>query len=188
MKFLIAGLGNIGDRYHHTRHNIGFDVLDTWAHDDEFQFTEKKRAFVARHRYHGKSLVLIKPTTFMNLSGKAVSYWMQQEKIPLENLLVVIDDLALPTGKIRLKASGSTGGHNGLRHITETLGTSSYARLRFGVGNDFPKGRQADYVLSPWEEQEYDWVKKQKNTAIEVIKSFVGIGIQHAMNQFNNKT
>ncbi len=188
VKYLIAGLGNIGFEYSNTRHNIGFDILDHWASVENIKFEEEKRAFVGRHRYKGKPVILIKPTTFMNLSGKAINYWMQKEKIPIENLLIIVDDIALPVGKLRLKASGSNGGHNGLGSINNILGRSDYVRLRFGIGNDFSTGKQSDYVLSPWENDEIPLIKEKTETSVDIIKSFISIGVQRTMNYYNNKT
>ena len=153
-KYLIAGLGNIGEEYADTRHNIGFNILDALAGASNISFSPERYASTARLRVKNKELVLIKPTTFMNLSGKAINYWLQHEKIPLENLLVIVDELALPFGSIRLKTKGSDGGHNGLKNIQQTLGTTSYSRLRFGIGNDYPKGQQVNFVLSPFSPEE----------------------------------
>lgn len=154
MKYLIAGLGNIGAEYENTRHNIGFMVLDAFAKESGTIFNSDRLASVAMMKHRGHQLILIKPTTFMNLSGKAVSYWMRQEKIPLENVLVLVDDLALPFGAIRIRGNGSEAGHNGLRNISDILGTQNYARLRFGIGNDYPKGKQVDFVLGKWSDEE----------------------------------
>jgi PTH1 family peptidyl-tRNA hydrolase len=185
MKFLIAGLGNIGDEYRDTRHNIGFLILDELAARLEVKFDTGRHAFVAEGKYKGKSLLLVKPTTYMNLSGKAVSYWLQDSKTPMENLLVVTDDLALPYGKIRIKGKGSDGGHNGLKHINETFGHTNYARLRFGIGDNFSKGRQVDYVLSPWNTEEQKDLKQRIDQAAEAVLSFAGIGLERTMNIFN---
>ena len=185
MKFLIAGLGNIGDDYIHTRHNIGFDILDALADTASSTFELERHAFVTEFKYKGKNFSLIKPTAYVNLSGKAVKYWLQKLKLTPDKLLVVTDDLALPFGKLRLKAQGSHGGHNGLQSIDEHLGTNQYARLRFGIGNDFPKGYQAGYVLSQWEEKEFMALPEKINQAIEIIKSFGTLGIERTMNQYN---
>lgn len=186
-KFLIAGLGNIGDEYYNTRHNIGFKVLDTLARDLELSFKTERLASVTQFKHKGNIVVMIKPSTYMNLSGKAVNYWMQAEKIPLENVLVITDDIALPLGTLRLKGKGSDGGHNGLKNIQEVLNTVNYARLRFGVGNEFSKGKQVDYVLGEWSDEERLLLEPRLKTAGEIVKSFVAIGIQYTMTNFNNK-
>ena len=185
MKYLIAGLGNIGDDYAGTRHNIGFSVLDALV--GENKFTQDRHAFVSQIKFKGRILVLVKPTTFMNLSGKAVQYWLQAEKIAQENLLVITDDLALPFGTIRIKAKGSDGGHNGLKHIQEILGTGEYARLRFGVGNEFAKGRQSDYVLGKWDDEERKKLPERVEKCCEAIKAFTTIGIGLTMTNYNGK-
>jgi PTH1 family peptidyl-tRNA hydrolase len=187
MKFLIAGLGNIGAEYANTRHNIGFEILDALASASGIFFDQQRHAFVTELRHKGRTYLLIKPTTYMNLSGKAVHYWMQEEKIPIERTLVITDDLALPFGKIRIKGKGSDGGHNGLKHIQATLGTPVYPRLRFGVGDNFPKGRQVDYVLGQWTAEEQQALTERVNLAVEAVLSFGAIGIQRTMNAFNNK-
>ena len=187
MKYLIAGLGNIGEEYRDTRHNIGFMVLDALAKASNIVFSDKRYGAVANMSLKGRQLVLLKPSTYMNLSGNAVRYWMQQEKIPLENLLVVVDDLALPFGTIRLKGKGSDAGHNGLKHIATTLGTQNYARLRFGIGNDFPRGGQIDYVLGHFSEDDMHTMPERLETAGEAVKAFCLAGLNNAMNQFNNK-
>lgn len=187
MKYLIAGLGNIGDEYQNTRHNIGFKVLDELAGSSNLVFKQEKLAFVAEFKHKARTFILIKPTTYMNLSGKAVAYWMQAEKIQINKLLVVTDDIALPFGKIRIKGKGSDGGHNGLKSINEALSTNHYARLRFGVGDDFPKGRQAEYVLSEWNTEERQLLDERIALAVEAIKSFGSIGLTYTMNEFNNK-
>ena len=187
MKYLIACLGNIGVEYDDTRHNIGFKVADYLNEDLKGTFTTSRLAQVSELRYKGRTMVVIKPTTYMNLSGKAVKYWMQQEKIALENVLVVVDDLALPFGTLRLKAKGSDAGHNGLKHIAETLGTQNYARLRFGIGNDFPRGHQVDYVLGNFTEEEMKTMDERLETAGNIVKSFCLAGINITMNQFNKK-
>jgi PTH1 family peptidyl-tRNA hydrolase len=173
MKYLIAGLGNIGDEYADTRHNIGFNVLDALARLSGVSFQSGRYAGVARIRIKNKSLVLIKPSTYMNLSGKAVRYWLETEKIPLENLLVVVDDIALPPGVLRLKLKGGDGGHNGLSSIIETLETEEFARLRVGIGNDFAKGYQTEYVLSKWTSAEEEIMIPKLSEAVEMIKAFV---------------
>lgn len=187
MKFLIVGLGNIGSEYAHTRHNIGFDTLDAFAQASNVVFTDKRYGAVAEVKLKGHQLILLKPSTYMNLSGNAVRYWMQQEKIPVEQLLVVVDDLALPFGALRLKPKGSDAGHNGLKNIQQLIGTQAYPRLRFGIGNDFPQGGQVDFVLGkiPLELQK---LKEERIlVACEIIKSFCLAGIQNTMNAFNNK-
>lgn len=186
-KFLIAGLGNIGDEYANTRHNIGFTVVDAFAKTSSVNFSVDRLASVAELKFKGKIFVLIKPSTFMNLSGKAVNYWMLQEKISIENLLVITDDLALPFGALRMKGKGSDGGHNGLTSIIEHLGTNEFPRLRFGVGNEFSKGKQVDHVLGQWSKEESTALQPRIEMAIEMIKSFGAIGIQRTMTSFNNK-
>jgi PTH1 family peptidyl-tRNA hydrolase len=187
MKYLIVGLGNIGPEYENTRHNIGFTVLDAFAKASGAFFSSGRYAFVAETKYRGRTLVLIKPSTYMNLSGKAVSYWVQQENIPLENVLIVVDDLSLPFGVIRMRQSGSEAGHNGLKSITECLETQDYARLRFGIGNNFPKGRQADYVLGKWSFDELKKIQERTAVTTEALYSFVTDGVQRTMNTFNGK-
>ncbi len=187
MKYLIVGLGNIGSEYVNTRHNIGFQVLDALAKEKEISFSDARRAFKAELKHRGRTLILIKPTTYMNLSGKAVNYWMQKEKIPLENLLIITDDLALPFGKIRIRAKGSDAGHNGLKSINEMLGTNAYARLRFGIGNDFLQGQQIDYVLGKWTDEEKNTLPERIQKSIDAILDFPVIGIQQVMNRHNNK-
>lgn len=187
MKFLIVGLGNPGSEYAETRHNIGFKVLDELASDLGTSFSLDKAAFRAEAKFKGRQLVLIKPITYMNLSGKAVNYWLQTEKIPISNLLVVTDDIALPFGTLRMKGKGSDGGHNGLKDIQALLKTQEYARLRFGVGADFNKGRQADYVLGTWKNEEVLALPERQLTAVAAIKSFVSDGLAMAMTNWNNK-
>jgi PTH1 family peptidyl-tRNA hydrolase len=187
MKYLIVGLGNPGEKYADTRHNIGFRVLEAFAKEQNASFAPAKLADLAEVKFKGRTLLLIKPTTFMNLSGKAVNYWLQQEKIPRENLLVVTDDIALPFGKLRMKGKGSDGGHNGLKDIQAVLNTVEYVRLRFGVGNDFHPGRQSDYVLGEWSEEERETLNERIAIATEFIKSFCTIGLQLTMTNWNNK-
>jgi peptidyl-tRNA hydrolase, PTH1 family len=187
MKYLIAGLGNPGEKYDNTRHNIGFKTLDALAKASNVVFEPDKLADVCEVKHKGRTLVLVKPTTFMNLSGKAVNYWMQKEKIPADNILVITDDLALPVGKIRLKPRGSDGGHNGLKDIQAVLATDVYPRLRFGIGSNFHKGQQADYVLGQWTENEMIILPKRLDLAVEAILSFAAIGLDRTMNVFNNK-
>ncbi|MFL5752974.1 MAG: aminoacyl-tRNA hydrolase [Bacteroidia bacterium] len=186
-KFLIVGLGNIGEEYAGTRHNIGFEVVDQIAKDAEVKFSSDRLADVCHLKLKGKQLLLIKPTTYMNLSGKAVNYWMQAEKIPVENILVIVDELALPFGKIRLGPKGSDGGHNGLKSIQETLSTTNYPRLRFGIGNEFGKGYQVNYVLGKWGEEELKTLNERVKIAADAVKAFTFIGLDRAMNSFNTK-
>ena len=187
MKYLIVGLGNIGAEYHETRHNIGFMVLDALAKASNIVFKDGRYGATVTLSLKGKQLILLKPSTYMNLSGNAVRYWMQQEKIPLENVLIVVDDLALPFGSLRLKGKGSDAGHNGLKHIAATLGTQNYARLRFGIGNEFPKGGQIDYVLGKFNDDDMKLMPERHDSAAEIIKSFCLAGLNITMNQFNNK-
>nr|NQU89074.1 aminoacyl-tRNA hydrolase [Bacteroidota bacterium] len=186
MKYLIAGLGNIGDDYANTRHNIGFIVADALAWDLKSDFSIERHAYVSKARLKGRQLTIIKPTTYMNLSGKAIRYWMEKEKIPLENLLVVFDEIALDTGVLRMRSKGSGGTHNGTNHIIETIGTTDFARLRVGIGKDFARGFQVDYVLGKWAKQEEKIMLEKIPLAVEMIKSFVLSGPQHAMNQYNS--
>lgn len=186
-KFLIVGLGNVGEEYENTRHNIGFTIIDTLAKENNLKFTVDRLAAVAEYKFKGKTLILVKPSTYMNLSGKAVNYWLQAEKISKENLLVLTDDLALPFGSVRMKGKGSDGGHNGLKNIQETLNTSEYARLRFGVGNEFSKGKQVDYVLGKWDIEEEKNIGPRIKLALEMIQGFATIGLQRTMSAYNNK-
>ncbi len=186
MKYLIVGLGNIGPDYENTRHNIGFMILDALAKASNVVFEDKRYGFTAEMRLKNKHLVLLKPSTFMNLSGNAIRYWMQKEKIEKENLLVVVDDLALPFGTLRLKSKGSDAGHNGLKHIQGLIG-QNYPRLRFGIGNDFPRGAQIDFVLDEFSNEEKQNLTERIDSSVEIIKSFCLSGINNAMNQFNNK-
>ena len=187
MKFLIVGLGNIGDEYAHTRHNIGFDVVNAFVQKHEASFRIDRLAYVADVRWKGKNFVCICPTTYMNLSGKAVKYWMDKEKISIGNVLVIVDDLALPLNKLRLRPSGSDAGHNGLKSLQEVLGTMEYPKLRFGIGNDYPKGHQSDFVLGKWRNTEEPLVKLKINKSVEAIETFAVQGIATAMNQVNNQ-
>ena len=187
MKYLITGLGNIGEEYRNTRHNIGFTVLDALAKASNIVFTDGRYGATASMSVKGRQLLLLKPSTYMNLSGNAVRYWMQQEKIPLENVLIVVDDLALPFGTLRLKGKGSDAGHNGLKHIAATLGTQNYARLRFGIGNDFPRGGQIDFVLGHFSEEDTRLMPERLEMAGEIVKSFCLAGLNITMNQYNNK-
>ncbi|MBK9379767.1 MAG: aminoacyl-tRNA hydrolase [Chitinophagaceae bacterium] len=187
MKFLIVGLGNIGDEYAHTRHNIGFDVVNAFVQKHGGSFRVDRLAYVADIKWKRKTFICVCPTTYMNLSGKAVKYWMDKEKVLLENTLVVVDDLALPLSKIRVKPGGSDAGHNGLKSLQEVLGTRDYPKLRFGIGSDYPKGHQSDFVLGKWKKQEEPLVKLKIQQAVEVIEVFAAQGIATAMNQVNNK-
>jgi PTH1 family peptidyl-tRNA hydrolase len=187
MKYLIVGLGNIGREYEYTRHNIGFRVLDALARASNTVFADRRYGFVAELKIKGRTLILLKPSTYMNLSGNAVRYWLNQEKIPIENLLVVADDLALPFGTLRLKGKGSNAGHNGLGNIQSVLNTQEYARLKFGIGSDFPRGRQVDYVLDNFTDEEEAALSGKLDTCGDIVKSFCLAGIQNTMNQYNNK-
>ena len=186
-KFLIAGLGNIGAEYVNTRHNIGFKVLDKLAQQEGLDFATAKLGSVAEYKLKGRTLILLKPNTYMNLSGKAVKYWLDQEKIPIENLLVVTDDLNIAFGTIRIKAKGSDGGHNGLKSLQQVLNTTEYARFRFGISDDFKKGRQVDYVLGEWSEEEKIKLPERLETSAEAIRSFALSGLANTMNTFNGK-
>ncbi len=187
MKYLIVGLGNIGKEYEHTRHNIGFEVVDYIANKFDKQFELSRLAYTTNVRYAGKSILLIKPTTYVNLSGKAVKYWLSVEKIPLSNLLIIVDDIAFPFGTIRLKPKGSNGGHNGLADIEKSLGTSQYARIRFGIGNNFPFGKQVEYVLGKWTNEEEMELPTLIEYAGNMALDFVKIGLQNTMNKYNKK-
>lgn len=185
VKYLIIGLGNIGAEYAHSRHNIGFDVIDRWAKRESIEFDSGRLAFVGKGRYRSKSITLIKPTTYMNLSGKALTHWMNKEKVPAERILVITDDLALPLAKTRLKGKGSHGGHNGLKDIIAQLGHDKFPRLRFGVGDDFPRGRQVEHVLGQWKAEEQIEVDLGIDKCLEIIDSFLIQGLERSMNQFN---
>ncbi|AXG75227.1 aminoacyl-tRNA hydrolase [Flavobacterium arcticum] len=186
-KFLIAGLGNIGADYVNTRHNIGFKVLDKLAQQEGLDFATAKLGAVAEYKIKGRTLILLKPNTYMNLSGKAVKYWLEKENIPIENLLVVTDDLNIAFGSIRIKAKGSDGGHNGLKSIQQLLNTNQYPRFRFGISDEFKKGKQVDYVLGEWDEEEKTKLPERLETATEAIKSFALAGLANTMNSFNGK-
>jgi len=186
-KFLIVGLGNIGPKYSNTRHNIGFKVLDALAKEESLSFETEKLGDLTTYKYKGRTAFLLKPNTYMNLSGKAVRYWLTKEKIPVENLLVITDDINLPFGTIRLKAKGSAGGHNGLKDVEAQLGTSKYNRFRFGVGAAFSKGRQVDYVLGEWSGEEEIAMSERLDKGIALIKSFISAGLANTMNTFNGK-
>ena len=185
-KYLIAGLGNIGAEYAGTRHNIGFDVVDALAARHQQAFQVDRLAEMVEIKWHGHILICIKPTTFMNLSGRAVKYWMDKEKIAMDHILVVLDDLALPLNKLRLRPGGSDAGHNGLTSIQESLGTGVYPKLRFGIGNSFPRGRQVEFVLGKWGAAELPLVRMKIEKSVEVIESFATIGIERTMSQYNN--
>ena len=185
-KYLLVGLGNLGSEYQHTRHNVGFDVADAFAVKHETAFVNDRLAAVARFRLKNKQVVCIKPSTYMNLSGKAVKYWLQKEEVDLAQLMVIVDEVALPLNKIRIRPGGSSAGHNGLRSIEEALETIQYPRLRFGIGNTYPKGMQVEYVLGHWNSEELPLVKMKINKCIDVLETFVLAGIHTAMNQYNN--
>jgi PTH1 family peptidyl-tRNA hydrolase len=187
MKFLLIGLGNIGNEYAHTRHNIGFDVVNAFVQKHGGSFRSDRLAYVADIKWKGKIFICICPTTYMNLSGKAVKYWVDKEKIALENTLTIVDDLALPLSRMRLRADGSDAGHNGLRSMQELLGTTAYPRLRFGIGNDYPKGMQADFVLGKWKKEEEPLVLHKIGKSVETIETFATRGITAAMNEINHK-
>lgn len=187
MKYLVVGLGNIGAEYADTRHNIGFRVLDALAEASNISFTTGRYGAVATLKHRGRTILLLKPSTYMNLSGKAVRYWLDQERIPRENLLVISDDVALPFGTFRMRKGGSEGGHNGLKNITEMLGDNQYARLRFGVGGDFPRGHQVDYVLGKFTDDEEKSIGDRLKLFGDAILSFVSVGADRTMNSFNGK-
>lgn len=187
MKYLIVGLGNIGPEYRNTRHNIGFKVLDAFAEVSNISFSTQRYGDIAQVRVKNNVLVLLKPSTYLNLSGEAVRYWMNKENIPLENVLVIVDDIALPFGAIRIKGKGSDGGHNGLKNIAAMIGTQNYARIRFGLGNDFPKGAQIDYVLGNFTEEQEKLMPERLKIAIDAIKAFCLSGLTFAMNNYSNK-
>ena len=187
MKYLIIGLGNPGAEYSTTRHNIGFKVLDKLAGLSNISFSTDRLADVAEVKFKGRKLVLVKPNTFMNLSGKAVHYWMQQTKVDIENILVVTDDISLPFGIVRMRKKGSDGGHNGLKDIQNVLGGSNYPRLRFGVGNEFPRGKQAEYVLGNFTDEDYTTMDDRTDLAVKMIQAFSTMGIGRTMSDFNGK-
>lgn len=186
MKYLIVGLGNIGPEYELTRHNVGFLTVDRLADKEGVTWSSNRLAFTTEFKFKGRHIFMIKPTTYMNLSGKAMNYWMKEINIPKENVLVIVDDVALPYGSLRLRGKGSSAGHNGLKNIEELTGGQNYARLRFGIGDDFPKGRQVDYVLGRWSQAEIEELPIFMDKAIEMIKSFCTIGINMTMTQFND--
>tara|TARA_B110000879_G_C11182609_1_gene519277 strand:- start:3492 stop:4100 length:609 start_codon:yes stop_codon:yes gene_type:complete len=185
MKFLIVGLGNIGPEYNNTRHNIGFDVLDQWVKEHNAAWDTGRLANVAKFKFRGKQIIAIKPTTFMNLSGKAVKHWMSAERIQPKNLLVITDDIAIDVGKLRIRGKGSPGGHNGLKDIQAELGSDTYDRIRFGAGGDFPRGRQIEHVLGQWDKNEEIEVVLQKDRACKAIESWIIKGLNGAMNEFS---
>lgn len=187
MKYLIVGLGNMGAEYDNTRHNIGFEVVDALAKEFEVSFKDDTLGDLAEFKHKGRTFILLKPSTYMNLSGKAVRYWLQKKKVQKENLLVILDDLNLPFGKQRLRAKGSDGGHNGLKNIDQLNGGNNYARLRIGIGDEFSKGKQINYVLGKWTEAENTALPEILKTATETVKGFGTIGVARAMNQFNKK-
>ena len=187
MKYLIIGLGNPGAEYENTRHNIGFKVLDKLAGLSNISFSTERLADVAEVKFKGRKLVLVKPNTFMNLSGKAVKYWMQQTKVDVENILVITDDISLPFGIVRMRKKGSDGGHNGLKDIQAQLLTAAYPRLRFGVGNDFPRGKQAEYVLGNFTNEDYETMEVRTDLAVKMIQAFTTMGIGRTMSDFNGK-
>ncbi|MCF8405751.1 MAG: aminoacyl-tRNA hydrolase [Bacteroidales bacterium] len=187
MKYLIVGLGNIGPEYANTRHNVGFKIADAIAEDAQTPFATGRYGDMAKIKYRSRTLLVIKPSTYMNLSGNAIKYWLNKESIPLEHLLVIVDDLALPLGELRLRAKGGDGGHNGLISIFEQLGTPNYARLRVGIGDEFSKGHQVNYVLGEWLPEEYKIVEDRFAFAVKIVKSFCTIGISRTMNTFNTR-
>lgn len=186
-KWLIVGLGNIGGEYTHTRHNIGFDVVDVFVQQHNTLFVSNRLADTATVRWKGKTFICIKPNTYMNLSGKAVAYWMQKEKIDIQNILVIVDDLALPLSTLRLRPTGSDAGHNGLKSIQEHLQTQQYPKLRFGIGNNFPKGRQVEFVLGKWTATEILIIQEKIKACVSIIESVAAIGIEKTMNIYNNQ-
>lgn len=187
MKYLIVGLGNTGNEYDGTRHNVGFRVVDALAEAQGATFQDKRYGFVCKTRVKNAELLLLKPSTYMNLSGNAVRYWMQQEKIPVENVLIIVDDLSLPVGAIRMKQNGSDAGHNGLKHIAQMLSTQNYNRLKFGIGNDFPRGGQVDFVLGKFSPEDNKAINEKVPVACDAIKAFALSGMQFAMCHYNNK-
>lgn len=188
MKYLIVGLGNIGEEYSDTRHNIGFTILDAFAADAGVCFSDRRYGSVSASKYKGRTFVLLKPSTYMNLSGNAVDFWLKKEKIGVENLLVIVDDIALPLGNIRMKPKGSDGGHNGLAHINRILGTSEYTRIRVGIGNGFRRGSQVNYVLGTWSPEEKKFLDERIRIVIEMVKSFGTVGTELTMTAFNRSS
>jgi len=187
MKYLIVGLGNIGPEYYHTRHNVGFRILDALAETAKIEFKDGRYGAIAEYKFKGRQFILVKPSTYMNLSGKAVNYWLQKENIPIENMMILVDDLALPFGTLRLRPKGSDAGHNGLKHINETLGHQNYIRLRFGIGAEYSKGKQIDYVLGKWSEEELEKLPELYKICINMIKGISTIGVQRTMTAYNTK-
>lgn len=187
MKYLITGLGNIGEKYENTRHNIGFKILDALAEASNISFSDKRYGFLSQLRHKGRTFILLKPTTYVNLSGRAVNYWLKKEKIPLERILVVVDDVSIPFGSLRIRPKGGDAGHNGLANISQVLGTNDYPRLRFGIGGDFPKGAQVNYVLSEWTPEEEEKLPGLIDHATEMIKAFGTIGPELTMTRYNIK-
>lgn len=187
MKYLIAGLGNMGADYDGTRHNVGFDVVDLLAKEFDVPFKNDTQGDLAEFKFKGRTFILLKPSTYMNLSGKAVRYWMQKKNIQTQNLLVIVDDMNIPFGTMRLRGKGKDGGHNGLKDINEKAGGNNYARIRFGIGSEFSKGRQVDFVLGKWNSEEQEQLPELLRTAADMVKGFGTIGLQHTMSQFNSK-
>jgi len=187
LKFLVAGLGNIGEEYYNTRHNIGFRILDTLVKEYNIKYLDKRYGFIAEYRYAGKIFVLLKPTTYVNRSGRAVNYWLNKAGVPVENLLVIVDDIALPLGTLRIKSKGGDGGHNGLQNISQILGHQNYARLRFGIGSDYSYGSQVNYVLGEWSDAEEKVLQDRISICHDIITSFALNGIEKTMTEFNNK-
>ncbi len=185
MKYLIVGIGNMGDEYDETRHNVGFEILDKLAKEQEVSFKSAMLGDIAQFKHKGRTFILLKPSTYVNLSGKAVRHWATKEKIITTNLLIVLDDLNLDFGVVRIKPKGSDGGHNGLKSIDQAFGTNKYARLRFGIGKNFPRGRQVEHVLGKWNNDEYSELPELLQKSADIVKSFGAIGLTHTMNQFN---
>ncbi len=185
MKYLIVGLGNIGIKYENTRHNIGFQILDSLARESNFSFQDKRYGFIGEYKYKARQLYVLKPNTYVNLSGRAVNYWLKKLKVPTERMLVLVDDIALPFGTLRMRKKGGPGGHNGLLNINDVLGTQQYPRLRFGIGNGFYPGQQVDHVLGEWSRDELETLPSLIEQSIDMIKSMVTIGIDRTMNQYN---
>lgn len=186
-KFLIVGLGNIGEKYNNTRHNIGFKIVDAFVKEHDASFETEKLGDIAKLKIKGKTVIVLKPSTYMNLSGKAVQYWMKQENIKVENLLVITDDLNIDFGKLRIKGKGSSGGHNGLKDIQDKFNTGAYPRFRFGVGADYGRGRQVDYVLGQWNKEEESEMIERIPTSVNAVISFINAGLANTMNAFNGK-
>lgn len=187
MKYLIVGLGNIGPEYHNTRHNIGFDILDALAKASNIIFSPSRYGDIAEYKFKGRKFILLKPSTYVNLSGKAVNYWLQKEKIDVSKMMVILDDLALPFGKIRIRPSGGDAGHNGLKNIQEVLGHPNYTRLRFGIGNEFSRGQQVDFVLGKWSDEENESLIPRFKVCADIVRAFGTVGLEKTMNLYNNK-